>query len=127
LGRAEIGVDDNFFELGGHSLSAVQVIWKLRELLQFDLSLRRFFEVPTLGGIAALVEQRPLRHQESLAEIPALVRGDLSYEDLLLVVDNLSDSETKRALDAHARASHPADLGDSRPGRRPHGSPKPIS
>ncbi len=40
LGLEQIGIHDNFFELGGHSLLAVQVITRLRDMLQVDVPLQ---------------------------------------------------------------------------------------
>ena len=55
LGRERIGVYDNFFDLGGHSLMATQVISRIRGIFQVDVSLRNFFEVPTIAGLSQIV------------------------------------------------------------------------
>ena len=53
LGLERVGADDNFFELGGHSLAATQVISRMRRTHSLELSLRTFFETPTLSMMAA--------------------------------------------------------------------------
>ena len=55
LGREQIGIYDNFFELGGHSLLATQVVSRVRDIFQVRLSLRSFFERPTLAALGELV------------------------------------------------------------------------
>jgi FkbH-like protein len=47
-----VGIDDNFFQLGGDSLSATQLISRLRDAFQLELSLNLLFEFPTVSGLA---------------------------------------------------------------------------
>ncbi|MGE0472115.1 MAG: amino acid adenylation domain-containing protein [Nitrospirales bacterium] len=47
-----ISVHDNFFELGGHSLLATQVMARLRPLLPSEISLRTFFDGPTIAQLS---------------------------------------------------------------------------
>ena len=58
LGVAEISVHSNFFELGGHSLLASQVAWKISEQLGIEVPLRLLFDAPTIGELAAILDER---------------------------------------------------------------------
>ena len=52
----QISVNDDFFDLGGHSLLATQVISRVYQAFNIDLSLRTLFEAPTITEFCALIE-----------------------------------------------------------------------
>src|SRR5689334_9607662 len=56
LGVDQIGVHDNFLELGGHSLLATQVVSRIREAFQIEISLRDVFESPTVAELAHKID-----------------------------------------------------------------------
>ncbi|MBW8873677.1 MAG: non-ribosomal peptide synthase/polyketide synthase [Acidobacteria bacterium] len=56
LGAAGIGIRDSFFDLGGHSISATQMAARVRAAFGVDLTLRAFFDHPTIAEIAATVD-----------------------------------------------------------------------
>ncbi|MEH2284582.1 MAG: amino acid adenylation domain-containing protein [Nostoc sp.] len=64
LALKEIGVNDNFFYLGGHSLIATQILSRVREVFQVELSFNHIFENPTIAGLAQLIEQHSQREQQ---------------------------------------------------------------
>jgi amino acid adenylation domain-containing protein len=68
MGLPDIDVDDNFFLLGGHSLLAAQVITRLHDTFEIDLSLRSLFESPTLAGLSAEVERLIMAKVDALSE-----------------------------------------------------------
>jgi amino acid adenylation domain-containing protein len=56
LGVERVGVHDNFFELGGHSLVAAQIAARLQDAFGVEVSLRAFFEAPTVAELALRIE-----------------------------------------------------------------------
>jgi AMP-binding enzyme/Phosphopantetheine attachment site/AMP-binding enzyme C-terminal domain len=69
LAVPRVSVDRNFFELGGHSLLATQVVARVTRLFRMRVTLRRFFEHPTVREFAAaLVATEPKPgHAETIA------------------------------------------------------------
>jgi acyl carrier protein len=53
-----VGALDSFFDLGGHSLLVMQVISRLREAFDVELTARDLFEASTVASLAELVEER---------------------------------------------------------------------
>jgi hypothetical protein len=71
-----VGRRDHFFELGGHSLLALQVVSRVRQLMEVELALAAVFEKPVLSALAEwILEQRLARFDpETLARLAQLVR-----------------------------------------------------
>jgi acyl carrier protein len=99
LGIQGLGVHDNFFELGGHSLMATQITSRFRNVFQAELSIARFFEEPTIAGLAATLsrqaEEASGTEAERVARLLDEVEG-LSEEELdalLATEENLMESE----------------------------------
>jgi len=56
LGIRPVGVVDNFFtDLGGDSLLAAQLVSRLRSRFHMEVPLRRFFDGPTVVGLADVI------------------------------------------------------------------------
>ena len=53
LGREINDVESSFFDLGGHSLIATRIVARLTKIFRTTLTLRRFFDTPTIAGVAA--------------------------------------------------------------------------
>jgi amino acid adenylation domain-containing protein len=92
LGVADPGVNDNFFALGGNSLHLIQVVTRLRQIFQINLSARTVLEAPQIRRLAEVVRSHAQPGQpERIAAI-------------LLRLRQLSDAE-KRAMLVQERSS----------------------
>jgi len=74
----QIGVNDNFFELGGHSLLAVKITNQIAQQMTARLTLRAFFEGPTVRQIAARIEKGEQVVYENIPVAPVLDTYPLS-------------------------------------------------
>jgi amino acid adenylation domain-containing protein len=72
LGVQQIGVNENFFLLGGHSLLGTQIIMHLHEAFGVEISLRTFFDAPTVRLLSTEIGQQILAKLESMADEEAL-------------------------------------------------------
>ena len=52
MGIEQIGIHDDFFELGGDSLKAVGLLAKIHKEINLSLTLAKFFDHPTIKGMA---------------------------------------------------------------------------
>ena len=55
LEESQLGVGQNFFEMGGNSIKALQIISRVKRQYDAPLSLKSFFEAPTIREQAKLV------------------------------------------------------------------------
>ncbi|MBX3328836.1 MAG: SDR family NAD(P)-dependent oxidoreductase [Nitrospira sp.] len=55
LGVEHVGLGDDFFTLGGESLAALQILNRLQEIFGREISLKKFFEHPTVAGLSEQV------------------------------------------------------------------------
>ena len=71
LGVPKVGAKDNFFALGGHSLLAVQAHREIRAALGVTrLSITDIFRFPTLGALAAHLDDAPKPAVVASAPLP---------------------------------------------------------
>lgn len=68
LGIEHVDAEANFFALGGHSLLGIQLISRVRERLDVELSLRTVFESPSVVELSAAIEQLLLQRLEAMSE-----------------------------------------------------------
>jgi len=84
-----IGIDDDFFEAGGHSLLAMQVVARAGTMLRTRLSVRSFFEAPTVRGVAVALA----RGETAPGRIETVARAVLRLAEM-------TPEERQRRLDA---------------------------
>lgn len=78
LGVPITGIDDNFFTLGGDSLQATLLLTQLKTQYALTLSLREFFEKPTVRAFA----QHLKAHQQNVLDNPARVRDESNTNEI---------------------------------------------
>ncbi len=83
----QISINDNFFSLGGHSLLATKVVARLQNAFGVKIPLRKIFEVPTVEGLAMVVD-----------EILSSSTEDAELAALLAELEEMSDEEAERML-----------------------------
>ncbi|WP_051711496.1 non-ribosomal peptide synthetase [Andreprevotia chitinilytica] len=87
LGVERVGRHDQFFELGGHSLLAVQLVSRLREALDVELSLAAVFSNPVLVDLAdsIVIQQLSAYEQSNTADLDDKINA-LSESELLALL-----------------------------------------
>ena len=68
LGITDIGREESFFDLGGHSLLAMQAVARLRSMYRVDISLRDFFEAPTITALGAFIREKIMQDIGNLTD-----------------------------------------------------------
>jgi hypothetical protein len=97
FGIVHIGRRDNFFDLGGHSLLSIQLISRLRNVLQLpDIALSLLFEAPTVAALATAIRAT---RRVSEPDLEALASdGDSEIATLLAEIEGMSEEEILAAL-----------------------------
>ncbi len=97
LEREQIGIHDNFFELGGHSLLSTQAVSRIRNLFAIELSLRTFFEQPTIAELAQWID-RQANPSSNKPKIQARPRAQRQIEQTITQIEQLSEREVNQLL-----------------------------
>jgi acyl carrier protein len=97
LKTPKVGVHDNFFDLGGHSLLAVQLLSRVREQFQADLSLNVVFAGEfTVAELAKAIEMKEIEQA-----------GAEEYEAILKELEGLSEEEVRALIEQEERSLRP--------------------
>ncbi|MEG4005581.1 SDR family NAD(P)-dependent oxidoreductase [Microcoleus sp. Pol11C1] len=68
LGIDRVGINDSFFDLGGNSLIGIQLISRLRQDFQIELSIPSLFQSPSVAELAFVIEEIIINELERLTE-----------------------------------------------------------
>lgn len=91
LGREQVGIRDEFFDLGGHSLLAMRIMLRLGAEIGTQLPVRLVFEHRTVEALAAAIDR---------LTGPDIASDDTSVDDLLAMLEQLSDEDAQQQLAA---------------------------
>jgi amino acid adenylation domain-containing protein len=94
-----VGIDHNFFEIGGHSLLAIQVLSRIRRLLEVDIPVRLLFNDPTITALAVEIEKA--KAAGAVVRAPILPRRPLvnGRQALAARLEKLSADEVNALLE----------------------------
>jgi FkbH-like protein len=87
LGMDPVSTHHNFFDIGGHSLLATQVLSRIYDRFDVELSIQAVFDAPTVTELAATVEIRQIEAAEP-QEVLAMMHE----------FDNLTDEQVETLL-----------------------------
>ena len=110
-----VGSSDDFFDLGGHSLLATQVVSRIRQVFQVELSVRSLFESPTVASLAQRIGEH-LREKQGVStpamkRIPRDRRLPLSFaQQRLWFLDQLDPNATTYNMSWTVRISGALDV-----------------
>jgi amino acid adenylation domain-containing protein len=68
LSVEKVGLHDDFFDLGGHSILVTQIISRVRQVFEVDLSMRHLFGAPTVAALARILEQLVEEQLQQMSE-----------------------------------------------------------
>ncbi|SEN17443.1 Phosphopantetheine attachment site [Chitinophaga rupis] len=71
LQTGNIGIYDNFFQLGGQSIRATQIISRIRQQLQLEITLKDIFTCQHIALLATLAAQAPVNIVTPLVSVSA--------------------------------------------------------
>ena len=95
LNLHEVGILDNFFMLGGDSIQATQLISRVRDTFQIELSLHRLFESPTIAEFSRDILGASRQNLAPIQPIPRAGDLPLSFaEQRLWFLDQLQSGST---------------------------------
>jgi nonribosomal peptide synthetase DhbF len=93
FGLDRIGIHDNFFELGGDSLRVIHLASKIRAAFAVELPLTTLFEISTIAGLAARLDQADSA-RPALQKMPRPAAIPLSFAQQRLWFLNRLDGTT---------------------------------
>jgi aspartate racemase len=96
LGHAPRSVHAGFFDLGGDSLLAIRIVAQLHKVFRVRLPLRRFFDDPTVAGVA-----------RSIAAAEAKPGQAAAIAALLLRIQQMTPQERERLRRENASPDQP--------------------
>lgn len=108
LGLDRIGINEYFFELGGHSLLAMQVTTRIHNEFQTDMSLRQFFEHPTIARLAERLDAHGQKSSQEPETSVSLARkiASLNPQQVANLRSRLQQRSSQQAIVPRTQIAH---------------------
>ncbi len=112
FGAGRVGLGDDFLSMGGHSLLAMQVVARVRELLDVELPLRALFEERSVSELAVLIASaRPAPEAPSLERISGTRDMPVSLlQERIWLVEQMDPGTPAYLMTSGTRLRGPLDL-----------------
>jgi thioesterase domain-containing protein/aryl carrier-like protein len=91
LENPAVEIEDNYLLAGGHSLLGMQLLTRLRQAFDVDLSLRQIYESPTGERLAAAIESQLHQRQILAMWTDLLQRNQIGIDDNFFTLGGTSD------------------------------------
>jgi hypothetical protein len=96
LGRPGVGRNDSFFALGGHSLLAVQVLSRMRQSFNVDLSPRLLYTTGfTVAELSQAIVAEQIRQASPTQDVDSIIRklNELSDDEVRALLEGTKDDK----------------------------------
>src|SRR5690606_27637919 len=89
----DLDLQDSFFDGGGNSMAAMAIVTAIRKEFSIELSIKDFFEKPTLASVAGKIREASTSRHDNIKATAASGQVPLSFgQESFWLIDQLGES-----------------------------------